>query len=264
MNLLVILRAVRDPAGFTVNRKAQKIFVNRDNYICNPGDRNALEAALQLAQSQNERIGEGQGGRVTVVAFGRQPAEMALRDARAAGAARAILVKDDAFMNADAPVLANALQRVVEHMGGVELVLLGNEVLDADLAQAGPRLAQALDWPFIAGAHQLSVNGLTLTAITRRPDGFHKLEAGLPAVVSVAVDSNKPRYAPGAQIINIYQAKDGVEVLTAGDLGLSEADLTPLTERRGESFPPERELGNRLEGSLDETATQLATVIRKS
>ncbi len=36
MNILVILRAVLDPNGFTVNRRAQKVFVNREDFIINP------------------------------------------------------------------------------------------------------------------------------------------------------------------------------------------------------------------------------------
>jgi electron transfer flavoprotein alpha/beta subunit len=79
----------------------------------------------------------------------------------------------------------------------------------------------------------------------------------------VARDSNKPRYAPGARLVNVYQANDVVEILTAADLGLSEADLAPLTERRGESFPPEREFGKVAEGSLDEIAGRVMDVLRK-
>ena len=256
MNIVVVRRAVRDPGSFTVNWRAEKIFVHREQYICNPADRNALEAALQLA---------GQDDTVVAVAFGGAPAEDVLRQARTTGAKRALLVRDTALKSADVSVMTTALQRLIQHLGEVALVLLGAEVLDADLAQVGPRLAAALEWPFIESAHQLSLGDpTTVTAIAPQPDGFHKLEAPLPAVVSIAPHSNKPRYAPGANIINVYTAKDAVETLTAADLHMTEADLTPLTEYRGESFPPERELGKRLEGSLDEMARQVAEVIRRA
>ena len=94
MNILVVLRAVQDPAGITVNRKAQKVFINRPQAVVNPADRNALEAGLRL------------DGALTAVAFGAGPAEEALRDARALGARRALRLADPAWEAADAYVLA--------------------------------------------------------------------------------------------------------------------------------------------------------------
>lgn len=252
MNLIVLLRPVRDPAGFTVNRKAQKIFVKRDGFIINPSDRNALEAALQL------------GGPVTAVAVGAAPAQDALRLALATGAARAVQLAHPALEHADAFVLAAVFQRLVTRLGGADLLLLGADVLDADTAQVGPRLAAALDWPFIANAHRLEMNGAELTAVAAVQRGFRKFRAPTPAVVAVARDSNKPRYAPGARLITAYQSQDAVETFPITDLGLAESDLAPVTERRGESFPPERELGNHSEGGLPDVARQVAAEIRRA
>ncbi len=256
MNILVILRAVLDPNEFTVNRRAQKVFVNREQFIINPSDKNALEAALSLAAESDT---------VVAIALGDAPAEDALRQARALGAGRALLVRDAALKNADAAVVTMTLQRLVSHLDQVKLILLGAKVLDADLAQVGPRLAAALNWPFIEDVHHVEVaEGAVVRAIAPQSGGFHTLEADLPAVVSLAPHSNKPRYAPGAQIINTYQDKHAVETHTTTDLQFSESELTPLTEPRGESFPPEREPGKQLEGTSDEVARQLADVIRKT
>ena len=49
MRIVVAIKQVLDPRGFTVNRKAEKIFVNREEYVINPADKCALEAALQMA-----------------------------------------------------------------------------------------------------------------------------------------------------------------------------------------------------------------------
>ena len=247
MNIFVILRAVKDPAGLTVNRKAHKVFVNREEYIFNPSDRNALEAALRLA------------GQVTVAACGGAPAEQVLRDARAMGAERAYLLKDRTLERADAGALTLALSRLLDRIGGADLVLCGAECLDADLAQVGPRLAQALHRPFIGAAHQLSLGQGVLKAIAAHDRGFSLLAADLPAVAAVALDSNKPRYAPGKRLINIYTDALAVETLTAADLELSEAELTPAVTTRGEAFPPEREPGRRLEGDV---VGQLVDLIR--
>ncbi|MCS6910734.1 MAG: hypothetical protein NZM11_09240 [Anaerolineales bacterium] len=248
MNTLVILRAIQDPAGLSVNRRAQKVFINREQYIFNPSDRNALEAALRL------------GGEVTVLGVGGAPVEQVLRDARAMGAARAIQVTDEALKDADALVLTHVFKRAIEQVGGVVLVMLGAEVLDGDGAQIGPRLAEALDWAFVGNAYELKVNHNTLTAIVARGRAFARVEADLPAVVAVAPDSNKPRYAHAGRIISIFSDANAVEVWRLADLDLSESELQPVTELRGESFPPERELGKRLEGDV---VAQLAETLRR-
>ena len=43
--IVVTIKQILDPSGFTVNRKREKIFVNREEYIVNPADLNALEVA---------------------------------------------------------------------------------------------------------------------------------------------------------------------------------------------------------------------------
>lgn len=283
MNILVLLQAIRDPRSFTVNGKAQKVFVHRDDFICNPSDKNALEAALriadpphpnahpersgaQLAAQSKGRSGEEDaslmGVRVIVVAFGTAPSETMLRDALAVGADRAILVRDELLHNVEAGLITLGLQRVIEKLGGVDLVLLGAEVVDGDQAQVGPRLAVALGWPLLPELHQVELAEAVARGIARHPkdNAFHRVETDLPAVAPIARDSNKPRYANAARVITTFSTPDAVEVWSAADLGLTESDLTPLTESRGESFPPERELGKRLEGDV---MAQLAEIIRK-
>ncbi len=253
MNVIVILRAVRDPAGFTVNRKAQKIFVNRDIDRLNPADANALEAGLRLADA---------GHNLTAVSYGGAAAEDVLRQALALGATRAVLVSDAGLPQADAGALARVLQQVTQRLNP-DLVLLGAEVLDADLAQVGPRLATALDWPFIEAAHSLSESATNaVQAIVEAGQHYRRLEADLPAVVSVARDSNQPRFPTAARLITVYSAKAGVESLTLAELDLAEGELIALTQVTGQSFPPEREFGVKLEGELDEVARQLVERLR--
>ena len=243
MNSLVILHPLRDPASFTVSRKAQKIFVHREQYSLNPSDKNALEAALRL------------GGSVTALALGGAPAEDYLRLARAIGVQRAVQIKAPAIPDAGAVV--SVLQNALEQLEPVDLILLGAEVLDADLAQVGPRLAQERGWAFIAHAHTLTVDEAVVRAIVRTPDGFHQVEADLPAVIAVAPDSNKPRYAHGRDIMRFYQSTEAVEVMEADE-------IVSNVEARGESYPPERELGVWLSGAVPELARQVADVIRTS
>ena len=73
MKIVVAMKQVLDPRGFTVNRKAEKIFVNREEWITNPADLCALEAALALKDKL--------GAEVVVLSGGPARAGDALRDA---------------------------------------------------------------------------------------------------------------------------------------------------------------------------------------
>ncbi|MEP7357461.1 MAG: hypothetical protein ABI847_09510, partial [Anaerolineales bacterium] len=233
MKIVVVLRAVRDPASFTVNRRAEKIFIHRDEFICNPADLNALEAGLRLPDSE-----------VTAVACGGAAAEDVLRMARALGASRAVLVEADELQSAEAGRVTEALLGAVSAIEPVDLVLLGDEVLDGDSAQVGPRLAQALGWPFVESAWQIErMDDGGVKAIVRAGDGYRALGAGLPAVVSVARDSNRVRYAPAGRVITHFREAEAIEKMSLQGLGLDWTSAPPQCVTLGETYPPERKLG---------------------
>lgn len=249
MNMLVVLRAVRDPAGFTVNRKAQKIFVNRDTYRVNPADLNALEAALRLRD---------EGATVTALAYGDQRAEAALYDARTRGADRALWVRGPALARADAGAVTKVVERVAARLGEVDVVALGAVALDADLGQVGARLAKALGRAYLPDVWALERGAGTVRAILAGSGGFRRVEADGPVVATVALDSCQPRYAPAAQIISVYAEAKPVEVIELSDLELDEADLAPAARVRGEAYPAERTWGKRVEGSMEAAAREIA------
>lgn len=253
MTTIVVLQwAGRDPASFTVNRKAQKVFVHREHYRTNPADLNALEAALAV-----------EGATVLALAIGGAEAEEALYQARAMGAARALWVNDPALRAPDAGQVVAVTQRALEYLGGADLLLLGATVAHADLAQVGPRLVAALGWPLVEAAHAVQAAGGALTATVAAQAGFQTAQARTPAVVMIAEDANKPRFAPAASIIRVYAETNAVESVSAADLGLDEAALQPQTLRRSERYPPERTLGQMLAGGAEDVARQLAAMLRE-
>lgn len=255
MNIVVVLRAVQDPAGLMVNRRAHKVFVNREAYRLNPSDHNALEAALALGGEEHP---------VTVIGYGGAPAEDVLREALAAGAARALWVKAAALGQADGAVLARVMQCAVDSVGGADLVLFGSEVLDEDLAQVAPRLAAAQEAAYLGAVYELRISAEgRVQTIVRRGGEYRWVEAEGPAVAAVALDSNRPRYAPAARLISVYSSPEAVEVVTPEALGLTEDELRPRVERKGEVFPPEREMGTVLEGTPEATAARVAVELRR-
>jgi len=254
MNILVPLKPILDPAGMIVNRKAGRVFVNRENYMTNPADKRALEAAL--------RIKDEAGADVIVAAFGPDRSADSLLEARAMGADRAILID---IPSPDETVSVHALAALCHHLGQVDLVIVGDSALDTG-ASIGPRLAEALDFAFLGGAVQCSVEGNAARIIRRgdsrgRPDRASARpapaatahEADLPAVVAVTREGAQPRYPHGGNIITAYRDANAIESLSPADLGLSDSDLQPVAIERGQSFPPEREFGK--QASLDDIAS---------
>ena len=92
MRIIVPIKQILDPSGMTVNRRAERIFINREEYIINPNDKNALEEALKLKGEQ--------GAQVVAVTMGPKRADDALREAMAMGADSAFLLTDEAFEKA--------------------------------------------------------------------------------------------------------------------------------------------------------------------
>jgi electron transfer flavoprotein beta subunit len=238
MRIIVAIKQVLDPRGFTVNRKAEKIFVNREEWITNPADLCALEAALALKDKL--------GAEVIALSGGPARAGDALRDAWARGANRAIHLSDKAFASADGFVAARILAQAVNKIGNVDLVLCGDKALDTGAGEVGPRLAEALSWPQMLGALDVTVAGGHVRAVKANGAGFVALEASLPALVTVVAGANQPRYPHGGRIMQSYR-EYRLEAWTASDLGLSEEELKPVMDNRGQSFPPERQRGTILD-----------------
>jgi len=55
MRIIVLIKQILDPAGFSVHRRLERVFINRENYIINPNDKNALEEALRLKDATAPR-----------------------------------------------------------------------------------------------------------------------------------------------------------------------------------------------------------------
>ena len=98
MQVIVPIKQILDPAGFTVHRRLERVFINRENYIINPNDKNALEEALRLKDAH--------GAEVIALSLGTPRVDDALREALAMWTDRAFLLTDEAFAEADAAAAA--------------------------------------------------------------------------------------------------------------------------------------------------------------
>ena len=257
MRSLVILRRVLDPAGIVAHRRLRRIFVNRERYLIEPADHCALEAAL--------RIKDAVGGNVVVASGQPEPDEDTLRRGVAMGADRGVYLCGERFEGADDAVVARALRAVIDQLGAIDLVMAGATTLNTGQGQLGGRLAELLGWPHISGAFSAEPVDGRMRTVCRRGSDDTVVEADLPAVVLMAPGALKPRYPDGVRLINVYRGNGGMEGVVERwhvDEHLSPTETTPLLEFIGRDFPPERQRGELIEGTLDDVARTMAEALR--
>ena len=180
----------------------------------NPFDEIALEEALRIREAGNAE-------EVIVVSLGGNECQQQLRTGLAMGADRAIQIDTDE--NLQPLTIARAFLKIIEkEQAG--LVLLGKQAIDGDNSQTGQMLAALWDRPQASFASGLNLSGDT-AAVTREVDaGLETIEIDLPAVITVDLRLNEPRFV---KLPDIMKAKrKPLEVIPLGDLGVaSENDL---------------------------------------
>ena len=210
--------------------------VRGEDDVLNELDENAIEAAVQLKEAEENADREGE---VIALTMGPEDAEDALMRALQMGADRAFLVSDEFLEGSDvittASVLSVAIAKISEECGPVDLVVTGMASLDAMTSMLPGALAAKAHMPLLGLARTLSVADGAVT-IERSVDGYTEtLRAALPAVVSVTDQINEPRYPAFAAMkaarkkpLDQWGIDDLVEVPGGQDLVLRRA-LTSVT-----------------------------------
>jgi electron transfer flavoprotein beta subunit len=200
----------------------------------NPFDEIALEEALRIKEA-------GKASEVIIVSCGSDECQQQLRTGLAMGADRAIQVKTASALQ---PLsVAQALLRVIEREQP-GLVILGKQAIDDDNSQVGQMLAALWNRPQATFASKLALEGESLT-VTREVDaGLETIQIDLPAVVSVDLRLNEPRFV---KLPDIMKAKrKPLDTIALEELGVSSsADL----EVTGYAAPPQRQKGIRVENA---------------
>ncbi|MBI1208809.1 MAG: electron transfer flavoprotein subunit beta/FixA family protein [Azospirillum sp.] len=212
----------------------------------NPFDEIAVEEAVRLKE-------KGVATEVIVVSLGVQACQETLRTALAMGADRGILVVSSADLQ---PLAVAKMLKAIADKESPSLILLGKQAIDDDCNQTGQMVAALLGWPQGTFASKLAIEA-GRAVVTREIDGgLEVLELSLPAVVSVDLRMNEPRYA---SLPNIMKAKKKpIESLTPEALGVDPAPrLTVLKVTE----PPKRKGGIKV-GSAAELVDKLKNEAR--
>ncbi len=177
------------------------------NYILNPFDEYAIEAALQL---------KGQhGGETIALTLGTDAHKDTLRKALAMGVDKAILLKDGSTR--DSFSIARAIAQELKTLSP-DCVLFGKQSIDYYDEQLPGLVAELLGWPSISVIVKLEVANGKVTCVREIEGGHETVESALPVVLSAQKGLNEPRY-PSLK-------------------GIMQAKSKPIEERAPAAFPP--------------------------
>ena len=239
MNVVVCVKQIPDPADpgaldsdHTLKRDGKLILDESDTY--------GVEMALQLV----DKAGEGE---VTLVSMAPNGEVAGLRQALAMGAAKAVLVSDDALAGAGALDTAKVLAAAIGTVGEYDLVLAGVESSDGYTGVVPEQIAALLDLPSIGFAKSVDIADGTLKVQRQTEAGYDEVEAPLPALVTVTAGVVEPRY-PSFKGIMAAKSKP-VENKTVADLGIDASNVGWAgagQEIIDVAAAPEREAGEKI------------------
>jgi len=252
VKIFVTVKRVPDPnAAIKVKPDGSGIVTDNLKYVVNPFDEIAIEEALRLKDKSGAK-------EVVLVSVGGKVASEQLRTGLAMGADRAILVL--AEQELDSLAVARIFQKLVQDEKA-DIVLMGKQAIDDDANQTGQMLAALLGWPQATFASKVEslesdaekqgqpgivVSGGTAKVIREVDGGLETLELPIPAVVTVDLRLNTPRYAslPGIMKARKKELKE----IPVDSLGV---DVKPRLKVLKLDPPPKRQAGRKV-GSVEE------------
>jgi len=220
VNIIVCLKQILDPEiparEFRVDAEKCEAVRGNSNLVTNIFCENALETALQF----KEKFG-GPGTKLTALIFAPESGEDSLRKALAMKADAAVLVTNDGAANPDPLAVAQVLAAAIRKVGEFDLVMVGRESGDWGVGQTGGLLAEELGVPCISFVDQIEKTGDALTIKRQTDNGWERLEAKTPLVVTITNnDQNVPRIPKTRDIM--MSARQPITKWTLEEVGVNQ------------------------------------------
>ncbi|HBX77639.1 MAG TPA: electron transfer flavoprotein subunit alpha [Acidimicrobiaceae bacterium] len=209
MNVVVCVKQIPDPADPGALDPTTKTLKRDGKLILDESDSYGVEMALQLV---------GDSGEVTLVSMAPNGEVSGLRTALAMGAAKAVLVSDDALKGSDSLTTAKVLAKAIGRAGDYDLVLAATESSDGYTGTVPEQIAEVLGLPSVTFAKSITVDGSSIKVDRQTEAGYDEVTCPLPAVVSVTAGVVEPRY-PSFKGIMAAKSKP-VDQVGIADLGL--------------------------------------------
>lgn len=258
MNIVVCVKQVPEIALVNVDANAGTLNLPQSPGMINPFDAYAIEEALRWREKLT--------GTVWVLSLGGKEADYALREGLALGADEAVHLMDEKFADLDTTGAALVLAAGIKKIGSADLVIFGKQAIDYDSSSVGAAVGGVLNWPAVMYVRKVESLGDGKIVIERMTDdGFDKVTAPTPAVISVVKEINEPRLPSLKGKMNAK--KKAVAVYSAADLGvdMSAPAMTSASKTIKAANPPARPKGEMISGATpQEIADKLFAKLRES
>ena len=229
MKIVTLVKHVPDATGDrefaedgTVDREsADGLLSELDEY--------AVEQALRVAESADDV-------EIIALTMGPDDAADAIKKALQMGAHAGVHINDDDIHGSDAlatsRILAAAISRIAP-----DLVVCGMPSTDGSMGVIPAMLAERLGWPAATFGVDLQVNG-NVASIRRDGDAAsQRIEANLPAIVSVTDQSGEARYPSMKGIMAAKKKKVDEWDLDDLDIDADEVGLAAAATKVAETTP---------------------------
>ncbi len=212
MKVLVSVKRVVDyNVRIQIKPDGSGVVTDGVKHSMNPFDEIAMEEAVRLKE-------KGKVTEIIAVTLGGAKNEETLRTALAFGADRAVHIKEEGEIQ---PLTAARALAAVFKKEGAQILFTGKQAIDDDANQTGQMTSALLDVPQATFASKIELDG-SKAQVTREIDaGLETLEVDLPAVITVDLRLNEPRYL---KLPDIMKAKKKpIETVSFADLGVQAA-----------------------------------------
>lgn len=257
MKIYVCVKQVPDTSGVVAVNPDGTMNRSKMPTIINPDDLNAMEAALQLKESE--------GATVIAVSMGPMQAAEMMRELLAMGADEAVLISGREFGGSDTFATSQIIAGGIHHLGIGEgdLILCGRQAIDGDTAQVGPQIAEKLHLPQVTYATDIKKDGDTYTVKRALEDGYMNIQVKSPCLITCIKELNEPRYMT---VEGVFSADEKpltiLDYAALKDEPLIEADTIGLKGSPTNIFksfnPPVKGQGEMIPGTEKEMAAALA------
>ncbi|MDP9141289.1 MAG: electron transfer flavoprotein subunit beta/FixA family protein [Pseudomonadota bacterium] len=207
--LVSVKRVVDYNVRIQVKSDGSGVVTDGIKHSMNPFDEIAMEEAVRLRE-------QGKVTEIVAISIGGAKVEETLRTALAFGADRGIHIKEEGEVQ---PLTAAKALAAVMKKEGANILFCGKQAIDDDANQTGQMVAGLLEIPQATFASKVVVDG-GKAQVTREIDaGLETLEVDLPAVITVDLRLNEPRYL---KLPDIMKAKKKpIDAVSLADLGVT-------------------------------------------
>ncbi|HJN04594.1 MAG TPA: electron transfer flavoprotein subunit beta/FixA family protein [Alphaproteobacteria bacterium] len=229
MKLIVAVKRVVD-YNVKVRVKSDESGVELANVkmSMNPFDEIGVEEAVRLKEGDAAT-------EIVAVSMGPQQCKETIRTALAMGADRGLHVMTDDDLQ---PLAVAKLLKAVVEEEKPDVVFLGKQAIDDDSNQTGQMLAGLLGWAQGTFASKLKFADGKANVTREIDGGLETVSLALPAIVTVDLRLNEPRYA---SLPNIMKAKKKpIDEKAPADYGV---DVAPRLKTLKVTEPPKRSAG---------------------